>query len=157
VNAYATEFSLAVAYAETTQQNYGDRTMEGISDIRISGIDQARPPLIRKEPYINLFFRLNHKAPAKWCEDFNDLFSRGNYPVKIEPAEGLIIETWVRKPEEIEPLLKTLKAAVKVASNTYVVRVEAEAIAAAAKGSNPDDEGEQGRLNRIIAGLDFND
>lgn len=131
--------------------------MEGISDIRISGIDPTRPPLIRKEPYINLFFRLNHKAPAKWCDDFNNLFSRSNYPVKIDPAEGLIIETWVRKPEEIEPLLKTLKEAVKGASSTYISRLEAEALAAAAKGANPGDEGEQGRLNRIIAALDFSD
>jgi hypothetical protein len=131
--------------------------MEGISDIRISGIDQARPPLIRKEPYINLFFRLNHKAPPKWCDDFNNVFSRSNYPVKIEPAEGLFIETWVRKPEEIEPMLKSLKEAVKHASKTYIARVEAEALAAAEKGVNPGDEGEQGRLNRIIAGLDFSD
>lgn len=131
--------------------------MEGISDIRISGIDQARPPLIRKEPYINLFFRLNHKAPSKWCDDFNNVFARSNYPVKIDQVEGLFIETWVRKPEEIEPMLKALKEAVKHASKTYIARVEAEARAAAEQGANPEDEGEQGRLNRIIAGLDFSD
>ena len=38
--------------------------MEGISDIRISGMDENRPPRIGKEPYINLYFRLVHKAPA---------------------------------------------------------------------------------------------
>lgn len=146
-----------MAYAEATLHNHSGITMEGISDIRISGIDQTRPPLIRKEPYINLYFKLNHKAPAKWCDDFNNLFSRGNYPVKIDPVDGIFIETWVRKPEEIEPVLKTLKEAVKVATKTYIVRVEAEALAAVAKGANPGDEGEQGRLNRIIAGLDFSD
>ena len=70
--------------------------MEGISDIRISGIDEMRPPRIRKEPYINLYFKLIHKAPKDWCEDFNHLVAKGDYPVKIEPNTGLFIETWVR-------------------------------------------------------------
>ena len=129
--------------------------MEGISDIRISGIDQARPPLIRKEPYINLYFRLNHKAPARWCEDFNGLLARSSYPVKIDPSEGLFVETWVRAPEEIVTLLSTLKKAVSKASGIYIARVEAAALAA--QGVTPESEGEQGRLNRIIAGLDFSD
>jgi hypothetical protein len=131
--------------------------MEGISDIRISGIDQSRPPLIRKEPYINLYFRLNHKAPAKWCDDFNDRVAHGNHPVKLDPAEGMFIETWVRKPDEIEPLLTVLKEAVTATSEAYVARLEAEARAAIEKGVSLDDEGEQGRLNRIIEGLDFSD
>ncbi len=131
--------------------------MEGISDIRISGIDQSRPPLIRKEPYINLYFRLNHKAPANWCDAFNNKVAHGNFPVKIDPVDGIFIETWVRRPEEIEPLLAVLKSAVSATSEEYVARVEAEAKAAAEKGATPDNEGEQGRLNRIIAGLDFSD
>ena len=31
--------------------------MEGISDIKIIGIDEKRPPKIRKEPYIDLVFK----------------------------------------------------------------------------------------------------
>jgi hypothetical protein len=63
--------------------------MEGISDIRISGIDETRPPRIRKE---------------------------------------------------------------------YVARIQAQARQDAANSAGkPEDEGEQGRLNRIIAGLKFED
>lgn len=131
--------------------------MEGISDIKICGIDEMRPPRIRKEPYINLFFKLTHKAPLDWCEAFNRLVSKGNYPVKIETSSGLFIETWVRAPEEIEPVLDDLKKAVSTCNQEYIARVEAEASAAADVGGKSDDAGEQGRLNRIIAELNFDD
>lgn len=131
--------------------------MEGISDIKICGIDEMRPPRIRKEPYINLFFKLTHKAPVDWCEAFNRLVSKGSYPVKIETSSGLFIETWVRAPEEIEPVLDDLKKAVSTCNQEYIARVEAEASAAADVGGKSDDAGEQGRLNRIIAELNFDE
>ena len=131
--------------------------MEGISDIKICGIDQMRPPRILKEPYINLFFKLSHKAPQDWCEAFNRLVSKGDYPVKIETITGLFIETWVRKPEEIETVLDELKKAVSTCNQEYIDRVQAEASAAADVGGKSEDEGEQGRLNRIIAELNFDD
>lgn len=129
--------------------------MEGISDIRISGTDEMRPPRILKEPYINLYFKLTHKAPKKWCEDFNHLVSKGDYPVKIEPSTGLFIETWVRKPEEIERAFEGLKRAVNTCKVEYIARILAEADAAADMGGAMEATGEQGRLNRIIAGLNF--
>jgi hypothetical protein len=132
--------------------------VEGISDIRISGIDERRPPRLRKEPYIDLYFKLNHKAPADWCAAFNDLTAKRQYTVKLEPDEGLYIETWVRKPEEIEAVLENLKNAVSQCSEEYEQRVRAEAKAAAQQGDiGSADEGEQGRLNRIILGLRFDD
>jgi hypothetical protein len=132
--------------------------MEGISDIRIIGIDELRPPRIRKEPYINLYFKLNHKAPTDWCNDFNRIVSKGKFTVKIEPAEGRYIETWVRKPDEIEEAFEKLKKAVTQCSQEYVERLKAEAEAAEKRSGKSDgDEGEQGRLNRIIAGLKFDD
>lgn len=131
--------------------------MEGISDIKIIGIDETRPPRIRKEPYINLYFKLSHKAPEKWCEDFNRLVSKRKYNVKVEPADGLFIETWVRKPDEIAAVLDALKDAIKTCNEDYIARIKAESAAAAAQGVKPEDEGEQGRLNRIIAGLKFDD
>jgi len=131
--------------------------MEGITDIRISGIDETQPPRLRKEPYINLFFKLNHKAPMRWCELFNDQLARRKHPVKIDMDEGLIIETWVRRPDEIVPLVDMLKSAVLQCSDEYIARIAAESAAAAARGANPEDEGEQGKLNRIIAGLKFDD
>jgi hypothetical protein len=129
--------------------------MDGISDIKIIGIDEMRPPRIRKEPYINLFFKLIHKVPKDWCEHFNHLVAKSNYPVKIEASIGLFIETWVRKPEEIESTLDGLKKAITVCNQEYIARVLAEANAAADMGDSPADEGEQGALNRIIAGLNY--
>jgi len=131
--------------------------MEGISDIRISSIDEMRPPRIHKEPYINLYFKLTHKAPKKWCEDFNHLVSKGDYPVKIEANTGLFIETWVRKPEEIEKALASLKRAVSTCKEEYIARVLAETNAAAEMGDVLEETGEQGRLNKIIAGLNFDE
>ena len=129
--------------------------MEGISDIKIKGIDEMRPPRIRKEPYINLFFKLIHEAPKDWCDHFNHLVAKREYPVKIDAATGLFIETWVRKPDEIESVLEGLKEAVTRCNQEYIARVLAEANSAAAMQDNVDDTGEQGNLNRIIAGLDF--
>ena len=131
--------------------------MEGISDIKIVSIDEMRPPRILKEPYINLFFKLTHKAPKRWCEDFNHLVAKGEYPVKIEPAAGLFIETWVRKPEEIETALQGLKKAVSTCKEEYIARILAEANTAIEMGNALEDSGEQGRLNKIIAGLNFDE
>jgi hypothetical protein len=129
--------------------------MEGISDIRISGFDDNRPPLIRKEPYIDLFFKLTHKAPKEWCDDFNQLVSKKKYSAKITPDTGLFIEAWVRKPEEIQNVLEELKAAVDNCTEKYIANINAAISAASNTQSKPGDEGEQGRLNKIIAALDF--
>jgi hypothetical protein len=129
--------------------------MEGISDIRISGMDEKRPPRIRKEPYIELFFKLSHQAPVEWCEDFNRLVSKWEYTVKIKPAAGLFIETWVRNPDEVEGSYAALKKAVISCNEDYIARIEAAASVAAGATDASQEEGEQGRLNRIIAGLDF--
>ena len=44
--------------------------MKNINDLKITGIDNARPPRIRKEPYIDLVFTLSEKANKEWCHDF---------------------------------------------------------------------------------------
>ena len=133
--------------------------MEGISDIKIIGIDEKRPPKIRKEPYIDLYFKLSHQAPVDWCKAFNALFSKHPSTPKIREKEGLYIEAWVRTPDEIAGLLQQLKDRIVDCSRQYIERVELSirnadnANASLAQG----DSGEQGRLNRIIASLDFDD
>lgn len=131
--------------------------VEGISDIRIAGMDENRPPRLRKEPYIDLHFRLLHKAPPDWCEGFNDLLLKHEYAPKINTEEGLFITTWVRKPEEIAGLFQTLKETVTACTAQYIEKIAASK--RDADGDNDllqkDGEGEQGRLNKIIAGLDF--
>ena len=129
--------------------------MEGISDIKIIGIDETRPPRILKEPYINLYFKLSHKAPGEWCKDFNQLSSKKKYPAKIDPVLGLFVETWVRKPEEVELALQVIQETIKTCSEEFVARIQAEARAKANVGGPVGDEGEQGRLNRIVAALNF--
>lgn len=131
--------------------------MEGISNIRIAGMDENRPPRLRKEPYINLYFRLSHKAPPEWCVVFNDLLVKHEYAPKIKTEEGLFIESWVRSPDEISGLVQILKETVTECTAQYI-----EKIAASKREADSDNDllqkeggGEQGRLNRIIAGLDF--
>lgn len=134
--------------------------MDGISDIKICGMDETRPPRIQKEPYIDLFFKLAHKAPSDWCEDFNMLVKKKKYSAKITPDTGLIIETYVRTPDEVEMALQSLKEAVSTCNDEYIARIQAKAAAAADASSDitsSENTGEQGRLNKIIAGLNFKD
>ena len=130
--------------------------MEGISDIRITGMDERRPPVIRKEPYLDLYFRLSHQAPATWCNDFNALMHKHPTTPKIKEKEGLYIEGWVKSPDEIAGLLEVLKKKVEECSRQYIERIELSLRKASdANSSLALESGEQGRLNRIIAALDF--
>jgi hypothetical protein len=132
--------------------------VEGISDIRIIGLDERRPPKIRKAPYIDIVFKLSHQAPADWCSAFNALLAKHPSVPKIKEDEGLYIEAWVRTPDEIIPFLELLKAKVAECNRQYIERIElsirneGDANAALAQ-----EAGEQGRLNRIIAALDFDE
>ena len=132
--------------------------MEGISDIKITGIDERRPPRIRKEPYIDLCFRLTHKAPLDWCQDFTDYQSKASSPAKIDTKECLYIETWVRTQEEIVGHLLALKQAVAACNTRYIEKIQASE---RDRGNSIDDlakeAGPQGQLNRLIAALDFSD
>ena len=130
--------------------------MEGISDLCIVGIDDRRPPRIRKEPYIDLYFRLNHKAPADWCALFNERISKHEYKPAIKPAEGLFIDAWVREPHEIPSLLETLKKAVADCSEVYIARIEERRRAAQGNSLSTDDVSpEQAELNRVLERLTF--
>ncbi len=132
--------------------------MEGISDLRIIGFDEKRPPKIRKEPYIDLFFQLSHQAPSDWCNDFNSLLSKHPAKPKIIEKEGLYIEAWVKKPEDISPLLDTLKLNVHKCSVNYVEKITRSARNAdSVNASLAEEQGEQGRLNKIVAQLNFDD
>lgn len=132
--------------------------MEGISDIRIIGTDEKRPPIIRKEPYIDIVFQLSHQAPAEWCSVFNSMLSKHPSKPKIKEKEGVYIEAWVKTPDDIAPLLTLLKAKVADCNQVYIERIER--IARDAGDANTalgQETGEQGRLNRIIAALDFDE
>ena len=132
--------------------------MEGISDIRIVGIDETRPPKIGKEPYIDLYFRLAHKAPIEWCQDFNELLSGHPYAPKIRREEGLYIETWVRTIEEIDSQFREIKQAIIQCTRQYIEKIQVIADKRDAGNHQLQREaGPQGRLNSVITGLDFSD
>ena len=131
--------------------------MEGITDIKIVGMDDNRPPRIGKEPYIDLFFRLSHKAPLEWCIGFNELLVKHEYTPKIKTNEGLFIEAWVRRPDEIAGLFQTIKEKVTECTAQYIENIAVNQRDAASNSAlaQKEGDGEQGRLNKVIAGLDF--
>jgi hypothetical protein len=132
--------------------------LEGISDIRIIGIDKNRPPLIRKEPYIDLFFRLSHKAPQDWCEEFNKLVKDMVPQVKIDKTEGLFINAYVRDMDHIAAHLERIREKISACNRQYIENVRLKELAAAEKNAAlVAAAGEQARLNAIIATLQFDD
>jgi hypothetical protein len=132
--------------------------VEGISDIKIIGIDEKRPPVIRKEPYIDIFFKLSHQARTDWCKDFNALLCKHTTSPRIKEKEGLYIETWVKAADEIAAFLAILKDKVTECNRQYVERIElSKRNAGAANASLAKETGEQRRLNEIIAALDFDE
>jgi hypothetical protein len=132
--------------------------MEGISDLKIVGIDDKRPPIIRKEPYIDLFFKLSHQAPADWCSDFNALMRKHPTAPRIKEKEGVYIESWVKTPDEIVGFLSLLQDKVKDCNRQYIERInQAANTANSANSALKEESGEQGRLNKIIATLDYSD
>lgn len=132
--------------------------MEGISDIHITGFDDKRPPLIQKAPYIDLIFKLSHKAPKDWCRVFNEVVAQQKYDTKIIEDEGLFIQTWVRTPDEVAAQLKKMQELVRLCSTRYIERVELARASSGGKNAELlEGGGEQGRLNRIVAALDFSD
>jgi len=132
--------------------------MQGISDIKIVGIDEKRPPRVRKEPYIDLFFQLSHPAPKDWCEDFNHLTGKLEPTIRIDKNEGLFVETYVRDMNHIAAHLEKIKKKIVDCSAQYIERIrQSESVAAMQNAALLGDRGEQGRLNTIVATLRFDE
>ena len=132
--------------------------MQGISDINIIGIDETRPPFIRKEPYIDIFFELSHQAPIDWCKDLNSQFvlNKITSNATINEKEGLFIKTWVRAPDEIESLLEHLKKEITHCTGQYIERIRLSSQQSGDDTSETNESSEQTNLNNIIASLVFN-
>ena len=132
--------------------------MEGISDIKIVGIDKKRPPRVRKAPYIDVFFMLSHQAPKDWCEDFNDLANKLTPPVKIDKVEGVYVEAWVRDMSGIPAHLGDIKKTVAACNKQYIERILRMELDATTENGDSSGAGtEQLRLNAIVAALKFDD
>lgn len=134
------------------------KILTNIADIRIIGIDEQRPPRVRKEAYIDLFFRLSTKAPEDWCEDFNALGRRITPSPKINKAQGECIETYVKDMALIPAHLAEVKQVVSECNRQYQQKLDDKARALAASNANlQGQDGEQYKLNQIVAALDFDD
>ena len=132
--------------------------MQGISDINIIGIDATRPPYIRKEPYIDIYFELSHQAPIDWCNDLNSLLALDPITnnTKITSNKGLFIETWVRAPEEITSLFEQIKITVTECTRQYIERIQLAAQQSGNSNATQNNESsQQATLNKIVASLDF--
>ena len=139
--------------------NYQEQAhLEDISDIKIVGIDEKRPPRIRKEPYIDLFFRLSHQAPKKWCQDFNKLAKDLVPPVKIDDNEGVFIDAYVRDMDNIAMHFDKIKRKIALCNEQYIQEIKQRELAENTRNVLLfAEEGEQGKLNKIIAALGFDD
>jgi hypothetical protein len=130
--------------------------VNSISDTKIIGIDGDRPPRVRKEAYIDLFFRLSDKVPKAWSEDFNALGRHMKPSPKININSGECIETYVNNMDLIAQHLDDVKEIVVECNSKYQAKLDEEARElAASKASLQEGDGEQHRLNEIIAALDF--
>lgn len=131
--------------------------MQGISDINIVGVDATRPPFIRKEPYIDIFFELSHQAPIDWCKDLNSLFAINHTTsnASINEKEGLFIKTWVRTTDDIAPLLEQLKDEVSECTRNYIERIQLSSQQSGGDASKINESSEQENLNKIISSLNF--
>jgi hypothetical protein len=156
-------FTAAREYAPLTHpdpsRNHQEQPyLEGISDIRIIGIDKKRPPRVRKEPYIDLFFMLSHQAPKKWCEDFNKLVKDLVPPVKINENEGIFIDAYVRDMSHIPAHLDKIKKRIATCNEQYIQSIRQRELDEATRNTSLDGaSGEQGKLNAIVAALKFDD
>jgi len=127
-------------------------------NIEIVGIDEKRAPIIRKEPYIDLFFQLSQKVPEDWCEDFNELTKKLNPPIKIDKSKALFIETYVRDMNQIVKHLETIKRKIITCNENYIKRCQERELAAQVKMSQAQGvSGKQAQLNAIINSLIYKD
>ena len=132
--------------------------MSDVKEIRIIGFDKDRPPRVRKEAYIDLYFQLSQKVPLDWCEDFNALGRKANPSPKIDKNKGLHIETYVNNMNLIGQQLVAVKALLVQCNQQYQEKIEEKArVLAASNASLQGQDGEQFKLNQIVDALSFDD
>lgn len=130
--------------------------LNSISDIKIIGFDKERPPLVRKENYIDLFFQLSQQAPAEWCEQFNKLGHQLEPTVKINKSNGIIIETWIRDMNLIQVHLDKIKEKITLCTEQILQIIKQKELEALARNTSiQGQDGEQNKLNLIVTSLDY--
>jgi hypothetical protein len=122
-------------------------------DIKLKGIDPNRRPSLRKGKYIDLCFELTRKAPRDWCLEFNMLLSKHEYKARINPDQGLYVETWVRDMTEIPKEFEHIKKNILLCTERITEKerlLRAQSNVPESKASSDD-----ARLQDILATLEF--
>ncbi len=130
--------------------------MSTFEEIKIMGIDENRPPRVRKEAYIDLFFKLSHTAPLDWCEDFKALGRQIDPGAKIDKNASDCIDTYVNHMNNIQSHLNEIKQTIVDCNERYAEKVRQRELAEAANNAAlMGQDGEQQKLNEIISALSF--
>lgn len=130
--------------------------MSTFEEIKIMGIDGKRPPRVRKEAYIDLFFKLSRKAPLEWCEDFNALGRQIDPGAKIDKNAGDCIDTYVNHMDNIQSQLNEIKQTLIDCNEQYQEKIRQRELAEAASNATLlGQDGEQLKLNEIISELRY--
>jgi len=130
--------------------------MSTFEEIKIMGIDEKRPPRVRKEAYIDLFFKLSRKAPLDWCEDFNALGRQIDPAAKIDKNAGECIDTYTNNMDDIQLHLNDIKQTIIDCNAQYQEKIRQRELAAAASNAELiGQDGAQHKLNEIISALRF--
>lgn len=128
--------------------------MSNIKDIKIKGLDPNRRPCLKNKNYVDLNFELTQKAPKDWCADFNLLFSKDKHNAKINPDEGLYVETWVRNINDIPKELELIKQLIVICNNNYIEQKHQEQLAWQQSESNKSNS-RNDELEKILANLSY--
>jgi len=132
--------------------------MKLFNEIKIIGIDANRPPRIRKENYIDLFYQLSEEAPPDWCEDFNAHGRHIKPMAKIDINSRGFINAYVNHMDTIPAHFMQLKQAVADCNGQFLEKLRQREMALAKDNAAlSEQDGEQFNLNEIIASLDFGD
>ena len=126
------------------------------NEIKIIGIDANRPPRIRKEAYIDLFYELSEDASEEWCEDFEGFGRQVNPPAKVDKTRRCFINTYVNDMNVIPAHFEQIKQAVVECNAQYLEKLrQREQALARDNASLSEQGGQQFELNQIIESLDF--
>ena len=130
--------------------------MTQFNEIKIISIDANRPPRVRKESYIDLFYQLSEDAPEEWCEDFSGFGRHVNPLAKVEKGSRCFIGTYVNDMDSIPAHFEQIKQAVTDCNTQYLEKIRQRELALAKDNANlQEEDGLQFKLNEIIASLDF--
>lgn len=130
--------------------------MKLFNEIKIIGLDANRPPRIRKENYIDLFYQLSEEAPQAWLEDFNAHGRHIKPMAKIDTNSRGFINAYVNDMDTIPAHLEKLKRAVADCNVQYLEKLRQTDMALAKDNAALREQGgPQFKLNEIIASLDF--